>query len=137
VPGTNINAMLVCTNKKIELMVPGTFISNSIMKHRISIATIFAGFIVLGLARTAWTAEEALNEKEPPLCSFQIPKNGDDIVLPLTLEKQEVLICFDTGSSGCCFDTTLRKTLGKYINTEIVGTEKAETFMEKYEPPVA
>jgi len=71
------------------------------------------------------------------LVHFKSPKNGDCIVLPLTLEKQEVLFCFDTGASRSCFDTTLRKTLGKYINTEIVGTLKAETFMETYESPAA
>jgi hypothetical protein len=104
-------------------------------RHTLIAAALVALCVILGNSTTARTADETRKSTDALLASCQIPKDGDAIVLPLSVGQKQVLFFLDTGASGTLVDLSLRSVLGEYVATETMGTLKDEVLVNCYESP--
>jgi hypothetical protein len=107
------------------------------MKNQCFITSFgFATFIVLGIAHTVvMAAEDESNKDNFLLYSVPIPKNGDAIVLPLTIAGKQMLFLLDTGSTINIFDKSMRDALKTPIGPVKANTEKDNLTVDTYQPP--
>jgi hypothetical protein len=107
------------------------------MKSKRFIATFFfATFFILGIAHSVGiAAEDASNKDKALLCSVPIPKNGEVIVLPLTIAGKQMLFVLDTGASMSVFDKSIKDILKTHVGAKTFGTAKDTITADIYEPP--
>ena len=100
---------------------------------------LFSVFVLttfLGCGHASGVAtEDASKGKDALLGSFSIPKNGDAIVLPLTIAGTHTLFDVDTGATFSLFDDSLQKLLKAHVATQTVDTDNGTIALEIYEPP--
>jgi hypothetical protein len=89
----------------------------------------------LGFAGFVQAVADDAEKKSSPIASFQVPKHGDMIVLPVTIGKKNYLFWLDTGASVDLLDKSLKGELGNYRDTQVVETAKDRVALESYEPP--
>jgi hypothetical protein len=107
------------------------------MKRQTLIAVaLFTLCVILGNSTTARTADEVRKASDTLLGSFPIPKDGDAIVLPISVGQKQVLFVLDTGASDTVVDTSLRSALGDHVTTITMGTLKDNVSVNRYESPV-
>jgi hypothetical protein len=105
------------------------------IKSNYLLATILVKIALLGFAGFLFAHEEVSEKKSNPIATFQIPKNGDMIVLPVTLGKKEYPFWLDTGASVNIIDKSLKNELGNFYRTREFFTAKDKITVETHEPP--
>ncbi len=88
--------------------------------------------IVFGISTAVGAAGEA-SDTPFLLGSFDIPKDGDHIVLPLTVGQHKILFALDTGGSITELDDSLREVLGKPVRTHKSLTPNGPAVQRTYE----
>ena len=71
------------------------------------------------------------------LAEFQIAKDGDPILLPVTFKDKEYLFLLDTGSSHTVFDTSFRHELGEVKSVQKGLTSGSPILAEFFNAPEA
>lgn len=71
------------------------------------------------------------------LASFPIAKDGDLVVLPVTIEEKEYLFMLDTGTAIHIFDSSLRHLLGESVQSGEAKDRAPSVPGELYNAPTA
>ena len=68
---------------------------------------------------------------------FNLPQDGNDLTLPVTVFGRTRPFVLDTGSSWMLFDNSLRRHLGEPTQTITGSTPSGKVSLELFEPPRA
>jgi predicted aspartyl protease len=96
-------------------------------------AVFLAGlFVAAGCSK-----EPAASSAQNVLAQFEIPKDAEVILLPVTFRQEQYMFMLDTGTTVTCFDNSLKHELGEVKRTGKAMTAAGPMVIETFAAPEA